>query len=82
MRQLFGTEGEGAIPNDSQKAAREALARINETKELPEGLTQEDLDYYKQVMEKAAKSPNNPNETVQKIREEIVKAAEGILREQ
>ena len=79
LRQLFGTQGPRGLQGNPEQAARLALQQLQATKELPDGLSQSDLDCYKGVMEKAANSPNNQNQAVQSIRGEILNLAERIL---
>jgi hypothetical protein len=78
LKQLFGTEGPNAITTNPAKAAQEALARLKETGQLPEGLTKDDLNYYRQVLVNASTS-GNPNEAVQSVRAQIVDLAEKLL---
>jgi RHS repeat-associated protein len=79
LKQLFGTEGPGGVQGNPEGAARQALQRLQGSKQLPDGLSQSDLDFYRGVMDKAANSPNNPNTAVQSVRGEILNLAERIL---
>jgi len=80
LRKLFGTEGANAIKGSAEEQAKAALQRLEETKELPEGLTKDDIDWYRdEVMPKAEASPNNPNAGVQSVRGQILDEAEKII---
>jgi RHS repeat-associated protein len=79
LRKLFGTEGPGAIKGNPEQAARQALSRLQETGQLPEGITQADLDHYRQIIDNAARS-TNPNGDVQSVREQIVDLAEKLIK--